>query len=246
LSASKLGKLATLVLCAGLGAGGLYRLLAPSKAQHSAAGERRPLGHAAQTKLDKAVRLAGSDASSEEAILAYQDWAGDPDALGARKLLLATLLKEPNLPLKLSRVLTAIEGDPTPPEHDPLWAFVTEALSNLWTSTTAPNGMDLMFAESRPRARRALISSFAVLTTSERWADLPNEQHQKLTNYFIDMYDGVAGPQKPELERSLRHIAGNDGADILLRKGLGPNDQVLESERDYERSLAAVAAPPAR
>jgi hypothetical protein len=244
LSAPRLVKFATLILCVGLGAGGLYRLLAPATAQRSAAGERRVPGHSPRTRLEEAVSLAGREASSEQAMLAYQDWAGEPDALDARKVLLATLLKEPNLPLKLSHVLTAIEGDPTPPEHDPLWSFVAESLSNLWTSQSAPNAMDLMFAESRPRARRALISSFALLATSERWPDLPSEQHQKLTNYFIDMYDGVVSAQKPELEGALRHIAGNDVADILLRKGLGPNDQQLESEREYERSLAAIAPPP--
>jgi hypothetical protein len=204
---------------------------------------RRAPGRGTTTRLEEAVKLAGRDASADQAMFSYQDWAGEADALEARKLLLASLLKEPNLALKLSRVLTAIEGDPTPPERDPLWPFITESLSNLWTSATAANGMDLMFAESRPRARRALISSFAVLATSERWAELPGEQHQKLTNYFIDMYDGVVSPQKPELERALRQVAGNDVADILLRKGLGPNDQQLESEREYERSLAAVAPP---
>jgi len=246
LSAPRLVKFASLILCVALGAGGLYRLLAPAAAQRSAAVERRAAGHGATTRIEQAVKLAGREASADQAMLAYQDWAGEADALEARKLLLASLFKEPNVALKLSRVLTAIEGDSTPPERDPLWPFIAESLSNLWTGATAANGMDLMFAESRPRARRALISSFAVLAASERWADLPAEQHQKLTNYFIDMYDGVVSPQKPELEGALRHIAGNDVADILLRKGLGPNDQQLESEREYERSLAAVAPPPGR
>ena len=245
MSVPKLVKLATLVLCVGLGAGGLYRLLAPGTAQRSAASVRRSAGHrSAPTRLDEAMTLAARATSPEAAMLAYQDWAGEPDALDARKLLLATLLKEPNLALKLSRVLTAIEGDSTPPEHDPLWPFIAESLSNHWTRESAANAMDLMFAESRPRARRALISSFTLLATSERWPELPGEQQQKLTNYFIDMYDGVVRPQKPELERALRQVAGNDVADILLRKGLGPNDEQLESEREYERSLAAVAPTP--
>lgn len=237
-------KLATLVLCIGLGLVGSYRLLAPGPVPRSAAGERRSTGLSTPTRLDQAVAIAGRATSPEAAMRAYRDWAEEPDALDARKLLLATLLKEPNLALKLSHVLIAIEADPAPPEHDPLWPFVAESLANLWTRESATNAMDLMFAESRPRARRALVSSFALLAMSERWPELSGEQHQRLINYFIDMYDGVVNAQKPELERALRHIAGNDVADILLRKGLGPNDQQLESEREYEHSLAAVASAP--
>jgi hypothetical protein len=245
LSAPRLVQFATLTLCVGLGVGGLYRLLAPSSSGPGvAAGERRSTGQQVPTRLQAAAHLARGlgPTSADEAMLAYQNWAGDPDAVVARRLLLATLLKEPNLPVKLSRVLTAIEGDPTPPEQDPLWPFAVESLSSLWTSATASGGMDLMFAEPRPRARRALISSFALLATSERWTELPGDQRQKLTNYFIDMYDAVVSPQKPELERALRHVAGNDVADILLRKGLGSGDQQLDSEREYERNLAQAAA----
>jgi hypothetical protein len=228
LAATRFVKLAMIVVPVVLGAGGLYRLLAP----HGPPGKARaPEAQAGAVARPSEPR--GARSHSRE----------------AQKRLLGTLLSEPNLALKLSNSLAAIEADPTPPEQDPLWPVLTEYLANLWTPETAPNAMDLMFAEQRPRARRALISSFALLATSERFQTLPAAQRQKLTNYFIDMYDGVVAAQKPEVERALRTTAGNDVADILLRKGLGSADHQLESEREYDQGLAqaqqlAAKAPP--
>jgi hypothetical protein len=150
-------------------------------------------------------------------------------------------------------VLAAVEADPTAVEQDPLWDYLTQNLSEVWKGETATKGMDLMFAESRPRARRALISSFAHLANSDRWRELSAEQGQKLTNYFIDLYKELAPGQKPEVEAALRKVSGNDVVDILNGRGLGDDDHVLESERAYQESLTetqralakAPQAPPA-
>jgi hypothetical protein len=135
-------------------------------------------------------------------------------------------------------VLAAVEADPTPPEKDPIWPFLTESLSDLWEGDKATKGMDLVFAETRPRARRAVISSFAHLATSERLSELTAQQRQTLTETMIDIAPQVPDSQKPEVIAALRNLGGNDLADIMLGKGLtGEDGHVLESERAYAKSL---------
>lgn len=191
-------------------------------------------------RVAEALALAGDRGTGavQRIVDSYRDWAGDPASAGARRLLLGRLFEEPNVPLKLSGVLAAIEADPTPPEQDPLWSHLVDRLSEVWKGDTATSGMDLMFAERRPRARRALIASFAHLVNTDRFRELSPQQGQKLVEYFIDMHKELSPGQKPEVEQALRKVVGNDAVDILNGKGLGEDDHVLESERAYRTSLA--------
>jgi BMFP domain-containing protein YqiC len=190
--------------------------------------------------MAKAVELSkgrGLDAMSRIAS-EYAALAGDPSALSARKLLLATLFSEKDISLKLSGVLAAVEADPTPPEKDPLWEQISKQISELWKGDIATKGMDLVMAESRPRARRVLISSFVDLATSERLGELTPDQKQTLTETMVDVTPHVAPGQKREVDRALRALGGNDLADIMAGKGLtGKDGHVLESERAYNEAL---------
>jgi hypothetical protein len=180
---------------------------------------------------------SGTDAVGRT-ITAYAEWASDPSAVEARRLLLLTLFKEADIAQKLSGVLAAVEADPTPPEKDPLWAELTDQLSRLWKGDVATKAMDLVLAETRPRARRALISSFAQLATSDRLKELNPQQRQTLTETMIDLTVHVPATQKPEMDLALRKLGGNDLADIMAGKGLtGKDGHMLESERAYYDAL---------
>ena len=231
-----------LVVPAALGAGTLYGVLALKGDR--AGGPREDSGEAAAvsnnpSRLAEAKKLSqGRAEGSEPIVKAYADWASDPSALPERKLLLAALFAEEDIAKKLHGVLAAVEADPTPPEKDPLWEQLTKQLADLWKGDVATKALDLTLAEKRPRALRALISSFAEVATSERLAELTREQKQTLTETMIDVSFHVPPSQKTELAGALRALGGNDLADIVAGKGIdGKDGHVLESERAYRAGL---------
>jgi len=130
-------------------------------------------------------------------------------------------------------LLEAAAADPSAPDKDPLWPELVRGLSAIWQGeTTITSGMDLMFTESRPRARDALVSSFAKLAL-ERNGELTPAQQQKLTEYFIDLHGRLPAFQKREVEMAARKIGGNDVADLL--QGKSPDN--LEIHREYHQAL---------
>jgi hypothetical protein len=231
-----------LVVPAALGAGTLYGVLA---LKGDRAGAPRDDSEEAATVSKNPSRLAeakklsqGRSEGPEPIVKAYADWASDPSALPERKLLLAALFAEEDMGKKLHGVLAAVEADPTPPEKDPLWEPLTKQLADLWKGDVATKALDLTLAEKRPRARRALISSFAEVATSERLAELTPEQKQTLTETIIDVSMHVPPSQKTEMSRALRALGGNDLADIVAGRGIdGKDGHVLESERGYKAGL---------
>jgi len=164
--------------------------------------------------------LRGRGANANRQIIdAYAAWAKDPEAVNARKLLLASLFKEPNIAQKLSDVLAAVEADPTPPEHDPVWPYLTQMLASLWTKETASPGMDLVLAEKRPRARRALFSSFVLVANNPETLDeLTTEQRQTLTETMIDIGPELIASQKAEQQAALKSLRAHLHA-ITLKEG---------------------------
>jgi hypothetical protein len=231
-----------LVVPAALGAGTLYGVLAlkgdragapREDSEQAAAVSKNP------SRLAEAKKLSqGGSEGTEPIVKAYAEWAGDPSALPERKLLLAALFAEQDIAKKLHGVLAAVEADPTPPEKDPLWERLTKQLADLWQGDVATKALDLTLAEKRPRARRALISSFAEVATSERLAELTPEQKQTLTETMIDVSLHVPPSQKTEMARALRALGGNDLADIVAGRGIdGKDGHVLESERAYKAGL---------
>lgn len=178
-------------------------------------------------------------------VSAYSEWAGDPSALAARKLALASLLAEPALGQKLEQVLEAVEGDPTPPEEDPLWGYLVEELSALWTSETFGRGRDLMLMENRPRARRALVASFIELSTSERARDFGDAIRYDLSADLVDLHSQVDPSQKGDVERALRALSGTDVADILNGRALAPGYQfTFARQLDEARAAAGTTSGP--
>jgi hypothetical protein len=242
------GLLAWLVIPA-VGAGTLYWVLASKADRGTATNQNTEAAAVAQatgggSRMSEAVQLGASTglSATTNIVDAYGKWAGDPSSVQARKLLLSKLLAEPDVAKKLSALLSAIEADPTPVEKDPLWEYLVSSLADLWKGDVATGGMDLVVAESRPRARRALLSSFAAVATSERLAAFNPTQRQTLTETLIDLSPHVPTTQRPEISGALRKLGGNDLADIVEGKGItGKDGHVLESERAYKASLEETA-----
>jgi hypothetical protein len=234
-----------LVIPAALAAGTLYGVLA-RESNHRGRAEKNteqaehanvPQNASHMAKAAELSKGRGLDAMTRIAS-EYSALAGDPSALSARKVLLASLFSEKDISLKLSGVLAAVEADPTPPEKDPLWEQISRQLSELWKGDVATQAMDLVLAEARPRARQVLVSSFVDLATSERLGELSPDQRQTLTETMIDMAPRVPPSQKGEVGRALRALGGNDLADIAAGKGItGQDGHVLESERAYNQAL---------
>jgi hypothetical protein len=196
-----------------------------------------------RSHMKDAVELMRRGSSTERLVKAYAEWAGDPGAVEARKLLINALLVPEAPGLKLSNVLGALAADQTAPDQDPVWPYAIERISEIWRGETLTRGLDLIVAEPRHRARLAVISSFAHLVNSGRAGELDTAQRQTLSNYFIDTFGQLSPGQKPEVEQAIRKVAGNDAADILLGKGLG-DGHVLEHEREYKKALAEAPLLP--
>jgi len=156
---------------------------------------------------------------------------GGADRRGA----MGDLLSQGDAPTKLTLLLEAAASDPTEPDKDPLWSDLVQGLSVIWQGDAISSGMDLMVTESRPRARDAVVSSFARLAL-ERGGEMTPAQRQKLTEYFIDLHNRLPALQQREVESAARKIAGNDVADLLQGRGMASDDE-LEVQRDYKRSL---------
>jgi hypothetical protein len=158
----------------------------------------------------------------------------DP-AAAERRGAMTDLLAQTDRPTKLTLLLEAAAADPTAPDKDPLWPEMIQGLTSIWQDEGITSGMDLMFTESRLRARDAVVSSFAKLAL-ERPNDLTAEQRQKLTESFIDLHHKLPAFQQREVETAARKIAGNDVADLMQGKGMASDDD-LEVQREYKRSL---------
>jgi len=152
-----------------------------------------------------------------------------------RRGAMTDLLSQGDAPTRLTLLLEAAAADPSEPDKDPLWRDMVQGLATIWQGDAINSGMDLMFTESRPRARDAVVSSFAKLAL-ERSGDLSPAQTQKLTEYFIDLHNKLPALQQREIETAARKIAGNDVADLMQGKGMASDDE-LESHREYKRAL---------
>jgi len=180
-----------------------------------------PSAHADLSRLRRAIEVLSH---------AHADLAG-----AERRGAMNDLLSQGDAPTRLTMLLEAAAADPSEPNKDPLWAELVSGLSTIWQGESINAGMDLMFTESRPRARDAVVSSFAKLAL-ERSGELSPAQTQKLTETFIDLHNRLPALQRREVENASRKIAGNDVADLMQGKGMASDDE-LEVQREYKRSL---------
>ena len=222
------------MLVAIVGAGALIWALVPTSKQRKA--DADPDSETAADTQASASGNAATDLSRLRRAIEILSRAHEDLAGSDRRSAMSDLLAQGDAPSRLTMLLEAAAADPTEPAKDPLWADLVQGLSTVWEGESSINaGMDLMFIESRPRARDAVVSAFAKLAL-ERSGDLTPAQRQKLTEYFIDLHNRVPALQQREVEAATRKIAGNDVADLMQGKGMA-SDEELEVQRDYKRSL---------
>ncbi len=188
-------------------------------------------------RAQEVLRLAREKGTGRQTKLVelYGRLAGDKSAVGVRSLALNALFGEESLPLRLKGVLEAVTADSTDAREDPLWPKIVEKLSEQWTPDVFDKGRDLMLAEQRSRAKRAIIDSFVELVRSERGDALTPEQSTALLTDLIDMHGTAAPDQKRPIEDAVRKLGGNDPADLLA--GARPED--LELHKQEQKNLQA-------
>jgi hypothetical protein len=223
---------AWLLLVAIVGASAVIWALVPTSSKRHKADSG---GETAATEATHASPSAQADLSRLRRAIEVLSHAHDDLGATDRRAAMSDLLSQGEAATKLTMLLEAAAADPSDPGKDPLWPELVQGLTTIWHGDSINSGMDLMFTESRPRARDAVVSSFAKLAL-ERSGELTPEQRQKLTENFIDLHNRLPALQKRELEAATRKIAGNDVADLMQGKGMASDDE-LEVQREYKRSL---------
>ena len=123
----------------------LVRVATSDAARANQAGSAEALSKSADPRLREVMDLVKnkSDPKSWTALISrYGQLAGDPSAAGVRTAILNALFNEPVLPLRLKRVLDAVEADHTPAPQDPMWPEVVNRLSQQWTDDVFEKGRD--------------------------------------------------------------------------------------------------------
>lgn len=167
------------------------------------------------------------------------------ETTAANSDLVSVLFSGDDAAARLGLVLTAVAENPTPPEQDPMWPELVRGISSLWTADTMTWGLDLIVAESRPRAHRAVVASFTTLASSDRARVMTSDQRQLLTNHLIDFYQKLPPAQQPDVVTALRKIGAGDAADVLLGKGLD-SDDALEINREHKLAIQDSVRESAR
>jgi hypothetical protein len=220
-----------LLLAAIVGASAIIWALVPTSSKRQQADSEGETSEAtAASPSAQAADLSRLRRAIEVLSRAHADPGGSE-----RRVAMNDLLSQGDSPTKLTMLLEAAAADPSPPDKDPLWPELVRGLSAIWQGESIATGMDLMFTESRPRARDAVVSSFAKLAL-ERTGELTPPQQQKLSEYFIDLHSRLPAYQKREVEAAARKIAGNDVADLLQ----GKSADNLEIHREHEQAIQAV------
>ena len=162
-----------LLLTGIVGAGAILWALAPTSRRQQADGD----GVAPQAS--PATSTQADLSRLRRAIEVLSQAHADTDLAGAdRRGAMTDLLTQGDAPTRLTLLLEAAAADPSEPDKDPLWRELVGGLSSIWQDDGITTGIDLMFTESRPRARDAVVSSFAKLAL-ERTAELTPPQRQK-------------------------------------------------------------------
>lgn len=218
-----------------IGAGAAIWALAPKFKRQKADQGSETTEAVAETAPSPAGGNAELDLSRLRRALEVLARAHADPAAPERRAALNDVLAQGDSPSRLTMLLEAAAADPTQPDKDPLWSDLVSGLSAIFQGEAISSGMDLMFIESRPRARDAVVSSFAKLAL-ERSGELTPEQRQKLTESFIDLHNKLPALQQREVEAAARKIAGDDVADLMQGKGMASDDE-LQVQRDYKRAL---------
>jgi hypothetical protein len=180
--------------------------------------------------------LAPNRAGSSERVGDGEPSLAPPIQEPASAARLEALLLRRGSALDLDALLDALQSGSAPPEGEPLPPALVERLADQIERQALVPAMDLLVAETRPLARRALYAAYALLVISERTEHVPPDARQTLVNHFIDGWPALPETERPDVEQALRKLAGDDVADIMNGKGLATDD-ALQGAREREQAL---------
>jgi hypothetical protein len=184
--------------------------------------------------------LAKSDdpATMNELMQVYSKWAAYPETVEARRLALATMLRNENAKVAMDAVLTAVEGDQTPRDQDPLWPDLVKGVSKLWNAMTFQVGRDQVYVDERAKPRDVLLESLAEADLQK----LTDQQRSQLAADLIDLYPGLKASQRPAVDRQLVALAGTDVVDILAGRGIHNENSQLNIVAEKNQAAQAARA----
>jgi len=177
---------------------------APARAAAGAPASN-PLNEKLMTEIQAVVEHGGNAARMGQIIAEY---SGQPDALLARKTALYVLKSFPSRPARLAALLEGGSATAVAPEDDPLWREVVGVLSETWARENIVEGRRRMLRETRPRARRLLVSSIAIYAASNRGlSDLRVPARKSLSAEFRRLYPKLPAEQQRDIDAALPALA---------------------------------------
>ena len=178
---------------------------APAATSAKVAGPaRNALGERLMAEIQAVVDHGGNPARMGQIIAEY---TGQPDALVARQTALYVLKSFPSRAARLAAVIEAGSATPVAPEDDPLWRELVGVLSETWARQNVADGRRRLLRESRPRARRLLVSSLAIYGASNRGlSDLSVPARKALGAQLQRLYPNLPEEQRRDIDGALPRL----------------------------------------
>jgi hypothetical protein len=212
----------------------------PGAAERAAEEASRAIAKTADPMAFVAERKGKADPRAvKELIDAYGKWADRPDALDARKEVIATLLAHDNVKIALEAVLAAVDADQTPRGQDPVWPYLVQSLSKTWDAMTIKLGLDRLQLETRAKPRDLMLASLTAMTSGNGVAKLTDQQRAAMASDLIDLYPHLTPEQRPDVDQALGQLAGNDVVEIMSGRGIAPGAH-LKAADDAQAALQAA------
>ena len=163
------------------------------------------LGEKLMSEIQAEVEHGGNPVRMGQIIAEY---SGQPDALLARRTALYVLKSFPSRAARLAAQLEGGSATPVAPEDDPLWRELIGVLSETWARDNIADGRRRMLHETRPRARRLLVSSIAIYAGSNRGlSDLRVPARRALRAEFMRLYPRLGDEQRRDIDAALPMLA---------------------------------------
>jgi hypothetical protein len=177
----------------------------------------------------------------DDLVQAYGVWVSRPDALAARRNIIHALLDHRDRLAGLQGLLIAVDRDPTPRTHDPLWPDLVRQVGKLWDAVTLQHARDQALIEARPKPRELLLESLAEIPPER----LTDAQRPLLAADLIDLYPSLATDQKAAFSKALQALAGSDVVETLAGRALGEG-QPLQAAAEKKQVLEQIRRNPVR
>src|SRR5262249_19785618 len=165
-------------------------------------------------RLGEVQAIIDDGAHPTRLALAIAQWAGEPEALAARREALTALHKAPPA-VRLAALVQATSG-PGDLGKDPLAPEMIDTAKDALSPDDVQRARDMMLAASSAASRQLLASSLARYAGSDRgMAELTPVQKDGIRSDFIDIYRDLPADQQKDMVAAVERMAGAGAAELL-------------------------------